>query len=169
MNTEFDWFMITMPIFALVVYFILMVGSMEKEPDFLRSERHAKNSRIRLFRPLWRRYPHFLLLYDRLVFLLACQLLIPSTIGKRRYTHAYLRVHLFRLRQGLRASSPLLQLGGRGPLLALRFAQTGEETFGLRRNRFRRIFRLRRNATLLGHAQQLRSLFLRQLGLPEHI
>ena len=38
MNTEFDWFMITMPIFALVVYFILMVGSMEKEPDFLRSE-----------------------------------------------------------------------------------------------------------------------------------
>jgi|TARA_B110000263_G_C15011247_1_gene375169 hypothetical protein len=37
MNTEFDWFMITMPIFALVVYFILMVGSMEKEPEFLRS------------------------------------------------------------------------------------------------------------------------------------
>ena len=38
MNTEFDWFMITMPIFALVVYFILMVGSMEKEPEILRSE-----------------------------------------------------------------------------------------------------------------------------------
>ena len=38
MNTEFDWFMITMPIFAIVVYFILMVGSMEKEPEILRSE-----------------------------------------------------------------------------------------------------------------------------------
>ncbi len=30
--------MITMPIFALVVYFILFVGSMEKEPEVLRSE-----------------------------------------------------------------------------------------------------------------------------------
>lgn len=38
MSTEFDWFMITMPIFALVVYFILFVGSMEKEPEVLRSE-----------------------------------------------------------------------------------------------------------------------------------
>ena len=42
MNTEFDWFMITMPIFALVVYFILMVGSMEKEPDIFRSEATQK-------------------------------------------------------------------------------------------------------------------------------
>ena len=38
MSTEFDWFMITMPIFAIAVYFILFVGSMEKEPEVLRSE-----------------------------------------------------------------------------------------------------------------------------------
>ena len=42
MNTEFDWFMITMPIFALVVYFILMVGSMEKEPEIMRKEATQK-------------------------------------------------------------------------------------------------------------------------------
>ena len=35
MNSEFDWFMITMPIFAIVVYLIVMVGSMEKQPKFL--------------------------------------------------------------------------------------------------------------------------------------
>ena len=38
MSTEFDWFMITMPIFAIAVYFILFVGSMEKEPEVFRSE-----------------------------------------------------------------------------------------------------------------------------------
>ena len=38
MSTEFDWFMITMPIFAIAVYFILFVGSMEQEPEVLRSE-----------------------------------------------------------------------------------------------------------------------------------
>ncbi len=38
MSTVFDWFMITMPIFAIAVYFILFVGSMEKEPEVLRSE-----------------------------------------------------------------------------------------------------------------------------------
>ncbi len=38
MTTEFDWFMITMPIFAIVVYFIVMVGSMEKQPEALESE-----------------------------------------------------------------------------------------------------------------------------------
>lgn len=35
MNTEFDWFMVTMPIFALIVWVIVMVGSMEKQPKFL--------------------------------------------------------------------------------------------------------------------------------------
>ncbi len=35
MTTEFDWFMITMPIFALIVWAIVMVGSMEKQPKFL--------------------------------------------------------------------------------------------------------------------------------------
>lgn len=38
MTTEFDWFMVTMPIFAIVVYFIVMVGSMEKQPEALESE-----------------------------------------------------------------------------------------------------------------------------------
>ena len=63
--------------------------------------RYAKNSWVRLFRSIWCRHPHFLLLYDRLVFLLACQLLNPSTIGKRRFCYAYLRVYLHGLRQGL--------------------------------------------------------------------
>ena len=35
MNSDFDWFMVTMPIFAIVVYLIVMVGSMEKQPKFL--------------------------------------------------------------------------------------------------------------------------------------
>ena len=35
MTTEFDWFMVTMPIFALIVWAIVMVGSMEKQPKFL--------------------------------------------------------------------------------------------------------------------------------------
>ena len=35
MTTEFDWFMVTMPIFAIVVYIIVMIGSMEKQPKFL--------------------------------------------------------------------------------------------------------------------------------------
>ncbi|MEC7401076.1 MAG: hypothetical protein VX821_03690 [Verrucomicrobiota bacterium] len=35
MSSEFDWFMITMPVFALVVFAIVMVGSMEKQPKFL--------------------------------------------------------------------------------------------------------------------------------------
>ena len=35
MNSEFDYFMLTMPIFAIVVYLIVMVGSMEKQPKFL--------------------------------------------------------------------------------------------------------------------------------------
>ena len=35
MNSDFDWFMITMPIFAIVVFLIVMVGSMEKQPKFL--------------------------------------------------------------------------------------------------------------------------------------
>ena len=37
MSTEFDWFMVTMPIFAIIVYVIVMVGSMEKQPKFLDS------------------------------------------------------------------------------------------------------------------------------------
>jgi hypothetical protein len=35
MTTEFDWFMVTMPVFALIVWAIVMVGSMEKQPKFL--------------------------------------------------------------------------------------------------------------------------------------
>ena len=35
MSSEFDWFMVTMPIFAIAVYIIVMVGSMEKQPKFL--------------------------------------------------------------------------------------------------------------------------------------
>ncbi len=35
MSSDFDWFMITMPIFAIVVFVIVMVGSMEKQPKFL--------------------------------------------------------------------------------------------------------------------------------------
>ena len=35
MSSEFDWFMVTMPIFALAVYAIVMLGSMEKQPKFL--------------------------------------------------------------------------------------------------------------------------------------
>ena len=35
MTSEFDWFMITMPAFALIVWAIVMVGSMEKQPKFL--------------------------------------------------------------------------------------------------------------------------------------
>ena len=38
MSTEFDWFMVTMPIFAIVVYAIVMVGAMEKQPKFLETE-----------------------------------------------------------------------------------------------------------------------------------
>jgi len=38
MSTEFDWFMVTMPIFALIVYAIVMVGSMEKQPKFLENK-----------------------------------------------------------------------------------------------------------------------------------
>ncbi len=38
MSSEFDWFMIAMPIFALVVYAIVMVGSLEKQPKFLESK-----------------------------------------------------------------------------------------------------------------------------------
>ena len=35
MRTELDWFMVTMPIFAIVVYLIVMIGAMEKQPKFL--------------------------------------------------------------------------------------------------------------------------------------
>ena len=35
MSSEFDWFMISMPLFALAVYAIVMVGSMENQPKFL--------------------------------------------------------------------------------------------------------------------------------------
>ena len=35
MSSEFDWFMVTMPVFAIVVYLIVMVGAMEKQPKFL--------------------------------------------------------------------------------------------------------------------------------------
>ena len=38
MNSEFDWFMVTMPIFAIVVYLIVMVGAMEKQPKFLEED-----------------------------------------------------------------------------------------------------------------------------------
>lgn len=38
MSSEFDWFMVTMPVFALVVYLIVMLGSMEKQPKFLEAE-----------------------------------------------------------------------------------------------------------------------------------
>ena len=38
MSSEFDWFMVTMPIFAIVVYLIVMLGSMEKQPKFLEAE-----------------------------------------------------------------------------------------------------------------------------------
>ena len=43
MSTEFDWFMVTMPIFAIVVYAIVMVGAMEKQPKFLESSKINKN------------------------------------------------------------------------------------------------------------------------------
>ena len=43
MDSEFDWFMITMPIFAIVVYLIVMVGSMEKQPKFLEDAKINKN------------------------------------------------------------------------------------------------------------------------------
>lgn len=42
MSTEFDWFMVTMPIFAIMVYAIVMVGSMEKQPKFLESKQTDK-------------------------------------------------------------------------------------------------------------------------------
>ena len=42
MSSEFDWFMITMPLFALVVYAIVMVGSLEKQPKFLESKQTDK-------------------------------------------------------------------------------------------------------------------------------
>ena len=38
MSTEFDWFMVTMPIFAIVVYAIVMIGAMEKQPKFLEGD-----------------------------------------------------------------------------------------------------------------------------------
>ena len=38
MSSEFDWFMVTMPIFAIVVYLIVMLGSLEKQPKFLEAE-----------------------------------------------------------------------------------------------------------------------------------
>jgi hypothetical protein len=38
MTSEFDWFMVTMPIFAIVVYLIVMIGSMEKQPKFLEAD-----------------------------------------------------------------------------------------------------------------------------------
>ena len=38
MSSEFDWFMVTMPIFAIVVYLIVMLGSLEKQPKFLETE-----------------------------------------------------------------------------------------------------------------------------------
>ena len=38
MTSEFDWFMVTMPVFAIVVYLIVMIGSMEKQPKFLESD-----------------------------------------------------------------------------------------------------------------------------------
>ena len=38
MTSEFDWFMVTMPVFAIVVYLIVMIGSMEKQPKLLESE-----------------------------------------------------------------------------------------------------------------------------------
>ena len=42
MNSEFDWFMITMPIFAIVVYLIVMLGAMEKQPKFLEGSKINK-------------------------------------------------------------------------------------------------------------------------------
>jgi len=42
MSSEFDWFMITMPVFALAVYAIVMVGSLEKQPKFLESKQTDK-------------------------------------------------------------------------------------------------------------------------------
>ena len=38
MTSEFDWFMVTMPVFAIVVYLIVMIGSMEKQPKILETE-----------------------------------------------------------------------------------------------------------------------------------
>ena len=38
MTSEFDWFMVTMPVFAIVVYLIVMIGSMEKQPKFFESD-----------------------------------------------------------------------------------------------------------------------------------
>jgi len=37
MSSEFDWFMVTMPIFAIAVYAIVMLGSMAKQPKILES------------------------------------------------------------------------------------------------------------------------------------
>ena len=42
MSTEFDWFMVTMPVFAIIVYAIVMLGSMEKQPKFLESKQTEK-------------------------------------------------------------------------------------------------------------------------------
>jgi hypothetical protein len=43
MSSEFDWFMVTMPIFAIVVYLIVMVSAMEKQPKFLEGSKINKN------------------------------------------------------------------------------------------------------------------------------
>ena len=67
MTSEFDWFMVTMPIFAIVVYLIVMVGAMEKQPKFLEEPGVKKFVGPSFCWSVWRWYPNFLLLHDQMV------------------------------------------------------------------------------------------------------
>ena len=53
MSSEFDWFMVTMPIFAIVVYLIVMVSAMEKQPKFLEGSKINKNIAYGIVTLLW--------------------------------------------------------------------------------------------------------------------
>ena len=64
MTSEFDWFMVTMPVFAIVVYLIVMIGSMEKQPKILETEGVKKLTKSALCWVVWRRYTCFALLHD---------------------------------------------------------------------------------------------------------
>ena len=55
--------MVTMPVFAIVVYLIVMIGSMEKQPKFLESDGMKKLTGL-VFVGLFGRYSHFSLLHD---------------------------------------------------------------------------------------------------------
>ena len=70
MSSEFDWFMVTMPIFAIVVYLIVMVGAMEKQPKFLEEAGVKKVIALLSLDCLRRRYSHLFLLHDQMVYFL---------------------------------------------------------------------------------------------------